>query len=261
MERDMTTESGGRLQVERDGDTVRIVIDNRRKANALDSALLEALRATFGSLGNAPPRAVVLTGAGERVFAGGADLAELGSLDVESARTFISKVHAACDAVRRCPAPVIACLRGAALGAGLELAASCDIRVASDGATFGMPEVRFGIPSVVEAALLPRLLGRGRAAWFLLTGRSIDAGTALAWGLVERVVPAASLDAEVEATVAAIREMDPHAVREQKRLLAFWDERPLAEGIAESIESLAQCYRDGVPNRLIGDFLAARKRR
>jgi len=257
----MTTEARGRIRVERSGDTVRVVIDNARKANALGSALLDELRAAFESLGAEPPRAVVLTGAGERAFAGGADLAELGALEVESARTFITKVHAACDAVRRCPAPVIARLRGAALGAGLELAASCDIRLAADDALFGMPEVRFGIPSVVEAALLPRLLGRGRAAWLLLTGRNIDAHMALEWGLVERVVPVAALDAEVEATLAAIREMDPAAVREQKRLLAFWDERPLSEGIAESIESLAQSYRDGVPNRLIGTYFAARRKR
>ncbi len=248
------------IRVERSSGTARVVIDNAAKANALGGALLEQLRATFEALAADPPRAVVLTGAGERAFAGGADLTELGSLDVESARLFITKVHAACDAVRRCPAPVIARVRGHALGAGLELAVSCDIRVASDDAVFGMPEVRFGIPSVVEAALLPRLLGRGRAAWFLLTGRNIDARRALEWGLVEHVVPAAALDAEVDVLVAAIHEMDPQAVREQKRLLAFWDERPLSEGIAESIESLAQSYRDGVPNRLIGDYLAARKR-
>ncbi|MEJ2175653.1 MAG: enoyl-CoA hydratase [bacterium] len=256
----MTTAAKGRIRVEHSDDTVRVIIDNARKANALGSALLDELRATFESLGVEPPRAVVLTGAGERAFAGGADLAELGALEVESARAFITKVHAACDAVRRCPAPVIARLRGAALGAGLELAASCDIRLAADDALFGMPEVRFGIPSVVEAALLPRLLGRGRAAWFLLTGRNIDARTALEWGLVERVVPAAALDDEVEATLAAIRAMDPAAVREQKRLLAFWDERPLSDGIAESIESLAQSYRHGVPNRLIGAYFAARRK-
>jgi len=255
------TEHTPAIRVERDADTARVVIDNARRANALDSALLDALRATFESFAAEPPRAVVLSGAGERAFAGGADLAELGALDVDSARAFITRVHAACDAVRRCPAPVIARLRGYALGAGLELAASCDIRIAADDAMFGMPEVRFGIPSVVEAALLPRLVGRGRAAWFLLTGRNIDARTALAWGLVERVVPAAALEAEVEATLAAIREMDAAAVREQKRLLAFWDERPLSEGIAESIEALALSYRDGAPNRLIGAFLSARKKR
>ncbi|MCG6951022.1 MAG: enoyl-CoA hydratase/isomerase family protein [Betaproteobacteria bacterium] len=250
-----------RIRSERSGDLARVVIDNPGRANALGSALLEALRATFESFAADPPRAVVLTGAGDRAFAGGADLAELGALDVDSGRRFITKVHEACDAVRRCPAPVIARVRGYALGAGLELAASCDIRVASEDAMFGMPEVRFGIPSVVEAALLPRMLGRGRAAWFLLTGRNIDARTALDWGLVECVVPAEALDAEVNATLAAIGEMDPQAVREQKRLLAFWDERPLSEGIAESIEALAQSYRDGVPNRLIEGFLAARKRR
>ena len=257
----MTTDPPGRIHREQRGEIAYVVIDNARKANALGTVLLEALRTTFETLAADPPRAVVLTGAGERAFAGGADLSELGALDVESGRTFITRVHAACDAVRRCPAPVIARLRGYALGAGLELAASCDIRVASDDAVFGMPEVRFGIPSVVEAALLPRLLGRGRAAWFLLAGRNIDARTALEWGLVERVVPAAALDEEVDAVAAAILEMEPQAVREQKRLLAFWDERPLSEGIAESIESLARSYRDGVPNRLIGSFLAARKRR
>jgi enoyl-CoA hydratase len=257
----VTGAPAGCIRTERSGDTARVVIDNAGRANALSKTLLEALHATFESFAADPPCAVVLTGAGERAFAGGADLTELGALDVASGRGFITKVHEACDAVRRCPAPVIARVRGYALGAGLELAASCDIRVASDDAMFGMPEVRFGIPSVVEAALLPRLLGRGRAAWFLLTGRNIDARTALEWGLVERVVAASALDAEVDATIAAIREMDPRAVREQKRLLAFWDERPLSEGIAESIESLAQSYRDGVPNRLIGEFFAARKRR
>jgi len=258
---DLTPDPSGRIRVAHSGDTARVFIDNARKANALGSALLDALRVAFESLAADPPRAVVLSGAGERAFAGGADLAELGSLNVDSARVFITKVHEACDAVRRCPAPVIARLRGAALGAGLELAASCDIRVASEDATFGMPEVRFGIPSVVEAALLPRLVGRGRAAWFLLTGRSIGARAALEWGLVERVVPAGELDAEIEATVAAIRQMDPAAVREQKRLLAFWDEQPLAAGIAESIESLAGSYRGDVPNRLIGEYLASRQKR
>ncbi len=250
-----------RIRVEHAGDTARVVIDNAHKANALDSALLDALRETFEGFAADPPRAVILSGAGDKAFAGGADLRELGALKVDTARSFITRVHAACDAVRRCPAPVIARLRGYALGAGLELAASCDIRIASDDAVFGMPEVRFGIPSVVEAALLPRLIGRGRAAWFLLTGRNIDARTALEWGLVERIVPIAALDAEIESTVAAIREMDAAAVREQKRLLAFWDERPLSEGIAESIDALARSYSDGVPNRLIGGFLAARRRR
>lgn len=249
------------IRVSRSADSAEIVIDNAARANALDSALLDDLCEAFGGLQADPPRAVVLRGAGEKAFAGGADLRELGALDEARARAFITRVHKACDAVRRCPAPVVARLRGHALGAGLELAASCDLRIASDDARFGMPEVRFGIPSVVEAALLPRIVGRGRAAWFLLTGRNIDARRALEWGLVEQVVPAAALDDAIAATLEGIRSLDPAAVREQKRLLAFWDERPLSEGIAESIDALAGSYRDGVPNRLIGEFFAARRKR
>src|SRR6185437_11306337 len=103
-------------------------------------------------------------------------------------------VHRCCDGFRRLPAPVIACIDGYALGAGLELAAACDLRVASDRAQFGMPEVRVGIPSVVEAALLPLLVGHGRARRLLLTGETIDAATALAWGLVDAVAPPERLD-------------------------------------------------------------------
>jgi len=247
------------IDVQRRGDAVWIVIDRAAKANALGGAQFDALRAAFEALSTDPPRGVVLTGAGEKAFAGGADLNELAALDEQSSRTFIAKVHAACDAVRRCPAPVVARVRGHALGAGLELAACCDLRIAAEDAEFGMPEVRFGIPSVVEAALLPRLVGRGRAAWLTLTGTTIDARTAHEWGLVERVVPAAALDAEVEATLAALRTADAQAVREQKRLLAAWDEQPLGDAIDNSVEAFARSYRDGVPARLISAFLRGRR--
>ena len=110
------------------------------------------------------------------------------------ARRFITLVHRCCAAFRHLPAPVIARIDGYALGAGLELAASCDLRVASENSVFGMPEVAIGIPSVVEAALLPRLVGAGRARRLLLTGETIDAAQALAWGLVDAVAPADRLD-------------------------------------------------------------------
>ena len=135
-------------------------------------------------------RLVVLTGAGERAFVGGADINELAALDHDSARDFITLVHRCCDGFRRLPVPVIARIDGFALGAGLELAAACDLRVASDRSMFGMPEVAIGIPSVVEAALLPQLIGAGRARRLLLTGETIDAAEALAWGLVDGVAPA-----------------------------------------------------------------------
>src|SRR5207244_8050030 len=105
------------------------------------------------------------------------------------------------------------------LGAGLEVAAACDLRVAADTAFFGMPEVKVGVPSVVEAALLPRLIGWGRTSRLLLTAETIGAAKAEAWGLVEEVVPLAALDEAIERCVGAIVEATPLAVGAQKRLV------------------------------------------
>ena len=108
-------------------------------------------------------RALILTGAGDRAFIGGADINEMVELDQESARIFITHLHEACTALRNLPVPVIARISGYCLGAGLEVAASCDLRIASEHSSFGMPEVRVGIPSVIEAALLPdSSAGKGR---------------------------------------------------------------------------------------------------
>ncbi len=251
----------GAIRIERTGEVARVTIDHAAKGNSLGSALLDALIEAFGQLAAEPAlRAVVLTGAGDKAFISGASLDEMAQLNVASAKVFIGRVHGACDAVRRFPAPVIARLNGYALGAGLEIAASCDLRIAASHAVFGMPEVRFGVPSVVEAALLPRLIGRGRAAWLLLTGKTLVADEALAWGLVERVVAATELDREVDATLGAILAMSHQAVRAQKALLRIWDEQPLSESIAESIEAFARSYDAGEPNARMREFLAARNK-
>ena len=133
---------------------------------------------------------------------------------------------------------------GYTLGAGLEVAVSCDIRIAADTAWFGMPEVKVGLPSVVEAALLPRLIGWGRTSWLLLTAENIDAATADRWGLVEQVVPAAQLDAAVERCVTSIVEATPKAVRAQKRLMRRWERLSIDEGIQAGIDAMAQSVAD-----------------
>ncbi len=136
----------------------------------------------------------------------------------EDGRAFITLIHKLCQAIRDCPVPVICKLEGYTLGGGLEVAAACDIRISTDTASFGMPEVKVGIPSVVEAALLPRLIGWGRTSWLLLTGENIDAAKAEAWGLVEIVVPAAKIDAAIEHCVQSIaQEATPLAVRADRR--------------------------------------------
>jgi len=158
------------------GYLARLVIDNASKLNALNRELMVEIVEAVKALEVDPElRLVIVTGAGERAFVGGADINELAALDTDSAREFITLVHRCCDGFHRLSVPVIARIDGYALGAGLELAAACDLRVASNRAVFGMPEVRVGIPSVVEAALLPQLIGYGRARRLLLTGVSIDA--------------------------------------------------------------------------------------
>ena len=230
------------LDTTRDGGTARIFLNRPEKANALDSPLLEELAAALESLaGDESVRVVVLGGAG-RSFCGGADVAELKSLQPSSAGAFVARIHRACQALRRLPVPAVARLHGAVVGAGLELAAACDLRIAAEGTRFAMPEVRLGIPSVVEAALLPRLMGSGRAAWLVLTGEAIDARRAYEWGLIEEICGPADLDARVSRLEKALLAGDAKALAEQKKLLQLWEEAPLAASVAESIERFASCY-------------------
>jgi len=244
------------------GHIARLTIDNAAKLNTLNRALMvEIVEAIERLEVDAALRLVVLRGAGERAFVGGADITELAGLDQDSARDFITLVHRCCDGFRRLAVPVIARIDGYALGAGLELAAACDLRVASERALFGMPEVRVGIPSVVEAALLPLLIGHGRARRLLLTGETIGAELALEWGLVDAVAPAAELDAAVERLAAAILAGGQHAIRLQKALIGEWQDLSTSAAIARGIEAFAQAYTTDEPRRMAAARLAALRER
>jgi enoyl-CoA hydratase len=216
----------------------RVFLDRPEKANALNSAGLQRLAAEFEKLSSVEDlRVVVLAGRG-KTFCGGADVDELRNLDSSSAGSFVEKIHRVCKAIRDLPVPVIAQLHGAVIGAGLEIAAACDLRIAAEGTRFAMPEVRLAIPSVVEAALLPRLMGSGRAAWLVLTGESIDARRALEWGLVEEI----GGDDAVERLVKSLLAADRNALKMQKQLLQLWDEAPLATSVAASIRLFVQAH-------------------
>ncbi|MDU1691625.1 MAG: enoyl-CoA hydratase, partial [Bradyrhizobium sp.] len=171
------------------------------------------------------------------------------------AEAFITRLAELCDAVRTFPAPVIARLPGWCLGGGLEVAAACDLRVAAHDAKFGMPEVRVGIPSVIHAALLPRLIGWGRTRWLLLTAETVDAPTALAWGLVDAVALAGELDAAVEKAVASLLACGPHALRAQKALLRQWEDLPLKDAIELSVGTFGRAFLTDEPKRLMQGFI------
>lgn len=255
---------GGRIEVAREiregGLVARVTIDHRTKINIIGSRLVGDLRAAFEELANEPDlRAAVLTGAGGRAFIGGADIAEMATLTPATARTFIAGVHALCESIQALPVPVIARIEGYCLGAGLEVAAACDLRVASTDARFAMPEVRVGIPSVIEAALLPHLIGAGRTRELVLTGREVAAAEALAIGLVGRVAPWNELDAAVDGWLDALLAAGPRALAAQKKLLRAWQELPLSESIARSIDAFAEAYESDEPATMMRDFLERKR--
>ena len=239
-----------------------VIIGNATKLNTLNTRLMTELVEAVETLSGEPElRAVVLRGAGDRAFIGGADIDEMAMLDPSSARAFIAWVHRSCDVFRRLPVPVIARIQGYVLGAGLEVAAACDIRVASHQSKFGMPEVRLGIPSVVEAALLPQLIGWGRTRQLLLTGDTIDAATAQTWGLVEELAAPGELDAAVERLLASILASGPNALRLQKRLIGQWEDLPLRDAVQRGIDCFAEAWRSEEPGRMMHEFLERRRRR
>jgi enoyl-CoA hydratase len=238
-----------------------VTVDNVAKLNSLTAEVMDAFAAAFRKLAlDEALRCAVLTGAGEKAFIGGANIDQMAALSSPAeARAFIEKVHGCCQAVRDLPVPVIARINGYCLGAGLEIAAACDLRLASDHAVLGMPEVKLGLPSVVEAALLPSLVGWGRARWMLMTGETFTAEDAYRWGLVEATYPAEELELAVEALIAAILEAEPLAVRAQKRLMQRWEELPISGAIQAGVDAFEATFHTDAPTRAMADFLARRK--
>ena len=252
--------SGARIDLRLDtrerGIVAYLTVDNRAKLNTLDSALMTQFIGKVEALATRDDlRALVLAGAGDRAFIGGASIPEMAALDRDSARDFITLVHRTCDCLRRLPVPVIAAIDGYALGAGLEVAVSCDLRVATTRAKFGMPEVKVGIPSVVEAALIPRLIGYGHARELLMLGEIVDAETALRWGLIERVVAPEAIDHEVETIMTSLLAAGAQAVRRQKRLMREWEQLPVDRAIAAGIDAFARSFDADEPREMMNSFL------
>jgi len=242
------------------GHIVTITYDRQEKLNTLNSLGIKKLTESFQTTAHdSKIRAVIFTGAGSKSFIGGADINELSNLNEETARKFITALHELFVLIRHCPVPVIARVNGYCLGAGMELAAACDLRIASDNAIFGMPEVKIGIPSVIEAALLPRLIGWGRSNYLVLTGENIDAKTAYNWGFLESTARQDQLNVEIDRIVDAIIKSGPLAVREQKQLVRQWEVLPLDVAIEAGIDSLANAYSTDEPILMMEQFINRNK--
>lgn len=250
----------GCIRVERRGASAWVILD-RPPLNLLEPGIIRELRETVDGLARDPGvRAAVVTGAG-RATTGGMQIQVLRDLDPAGAKALITGLHEAIRAVHEAPFPTICMVNGACLGGGFELAMACDLRVASTTAILGLPEIRVGVPSVIEAALLPALVGPGRAAEMLLMGAPVTAEQALAWGLVNRVVPPAELEAATQALLDEILACSPSAVRLQKELMIRWRNTDLRTAIESGINAFAQSYTTGEPREALTAYLEKRKPR
>ncbi|OQN98146.1 hypothetical protein B0A48_15978 [Cryoendolithus antarcticus] len=261
--RDLRTHSPGK-------DIATLTVRNPLKLNILTGPIVTSLIEHCRTLSDLPTlRAVILTGgsvaAGKPpAFIGGADIREMHALSSPlEARAFITHLHSACRALRDLPVPVIARIHGLCLGAGLEVAASCDLRIATKVSRFAMPEVAIGIPSVIEAALLPGLIGFGRTRRLLMLGEIIGAEEAEKWGLVEKVVEdEKQLDHMIADWIGRLVRNGSQAVRSQKRLIRSWEECGVNEGVHKGIEAFGEAFQnDGVePREKMAAFLGRKGR-
>lgn len=237
-----------------------ITINRPQALNTLTPDLILRLTAALKEWSQKPDiRVIIITGAGDQAFVGGVDVHSMKNLDPEGAGIFITCLHKCFLAIRESPKIIIASINGYALGGGLELAASCDLRLASDRARFGMPEVKVGIPSVIESALLPRLIGLGRAAELVYTGKMIDAQEAWRIGLVNKVVSHEELESATHQLVKELLLNAPTALILQKKLIGHWMERSLSEGIEAGIKAFKESYKTGEPHEGMQAFLEKRK--
>jgi enoyl-CoA hydratase len=197
------------------GSIAYITMNRPKVMNALNRKTVEELNAAFhAAKDDATVKGVILTGAGEKAFIAGADIAELSTIDGEKAGEFSEKGQETLSFIEILGKPVIAAVNGFALGGGCETAMACTIRIAAENAKFGQPEVKLGIiPGYGGTQRLPRLVGKGRALQLILTGDLIDAHEAYRIGLVNEVVPAADLISRCEAILNQIDANAPLAIR------------------------------------------------
>jgi enoyl-CoA hydratase len=249
-----------RLEERAAGRVAYVTVNNPEKRNALGIAGKKQIAAAFRKLARDKAlRVAILTGAGERSFMAGADLAEMKDLTPKQAHEVHAWVHHACEAIRALPVPVIARINGYCFGAGMELAASCDLRIGVTTARFGMTEVRFGIPSGMEACLLPQLVGWGKTRELVYTGDHIDAAEAYRCGFLEKLVEPAQLDTGVEQWIASILAAGPRAIRLQKKLVRDWERMTIAQAVQAGIRACTEARKTDEPRRLMAAFLGRKK--
>ena len=220
-----------------------LTINRPEKLNALNQQAKDELRSAVEFLRTSPDvDVVIVTGAGEKAFVAGTDIGELTGLTEETGKEFSAKGQALFDAIEQLGKPVIAAVNGYALGGGCELALACHVRIASEKARFGQPEVNLGIiPGYGGTQRLARIVGKGRAAEMMLTGAQVDANEALHMGLVSKVVPAPDLLTKARYMAQVMVSMGQVALKAVLEALKAVDDLPLSEGLRKEAELFGRC--------------------
>jgi enoyl-CoA hydratase len=248
------------LRLEKKNQVAYITIDRPKLLNALSMAVMDELRQAFQAVkDDVGVRVVILTGAGEKAFVAGADISELAQQSPVSAKEYTHRGQAVINAIENLGKPVIACINGFALGGGCELALACTLRLASDHAKLGQPEVKLGlIPGYGGTQRLSRLVGKGVALQLVLTGEMISAAEALRIGLVNEVVPAAELIPRAEAIAAKIIANAPLAVQYAMEAVNHGLDMTLDDGLFLEATLFAVCCATEDKNEGTRAFLEKR---
>lgn len=257
-ETEMTYEN---LRIERGQGIGTITIDRPKVLNALNDATIDELGAAFDELGaDSQVRVIILTGGGDKAFVAGADIAELAVCDVQGGMAKSQKGNDLLFKMENLPKPIVAAVNGFALGGGCEIAMACDVRIASDKAQLGQPEVVLGLlPGYGGTQRLPRLVGAGVAKKMLYTGDRVKADEALRIGLVDEVVPAEQLMARCRELAAAIAARGPLAVAAIKRSVNFGLSVDLASGCAHESAHFGAIFASADQKEGCTAFLEKRK--
>lgn len=226
------------IRLTQSGSIARVTLARPAVLNAINHQMLFELGQALVQLQSSPARVVVLAAEGERAFSAGIDVSDVKDLGVWGARRIGQRLHQTFNAFRTFERPVIVQIDGLCLGAGLELAISCDLLIASDRSQFGLPNIKRGIPAIVEAAILPQAIGIMNTRELAFTGRNWDAAKAERRGLVNTVVPAAELAAEVNRWAEEIAAFSPYALAAQKDIIHKWMTTDLEAAIDFSINTV-----------------------
>lgn len=237
-----------------------VTIDRPKALNALNSQVLEELAQTFDAVDLQNTRVIVLTGAGEKSFVAGADIGEMSSLSKAEGEAFGKKGNAVFRKIETFPIPVIAAINGFALGGGCEIATSCDIRICSDNALFGQPEVGLGItPGFGGTQRLARLIGQGKAKEVIYACKNMKAEEAFSVGLVNAVYPIADLMPEAMKLAAKIAKNAPIAVRMCKEAINGGYDLAMDDAVALEAKVFGQCFETEDQREGMKAFLEKRK--